>query len=70
MIRVKIDLVPYGIKSLKEELGWIEIWNDNGKYRYHGECTDMSGKLRAIEGTVDHDREDDVFTLLKSVFSD
>jgi len=68
MIRIKIDLIPGGLKAAKKELGIVEIWNDgtgtpeNGNYCY--EITKHSGEKSEGRITNFPRKKEDVYCLL------
>jgi len=71
MLRITIDLVPFGKEELKREIGQITIINDgtgdyklgNYKYTVGDETGTVKGKLKG------HNRLQSVFHLLKSVLN-
>ena len=71
MLRIKVELVPFGNESLTRSIGQVLIANDGtgdlavGNYKYS--ITDASGKIRGkLKG---HDREKSVFSLLKDILN-
>lgn len=71
MLRITIDLVPFGKEDLKREIGKIEIINDGtgdyklGNYKYT--IGDETGTIKSkLKG---HNRLQSVFHLLKSVLN-
>lgn len=71
MLRIKIDLVPYGKEEWTRSIGEMEIINDgsgdhvNGNYIYEiwdGAAT-IKGELK------NHDRTQNVFKLLQAVLN-
>ena len=72
MLRITIELVPYGQEEFKREIGKIIIYNTGtgdhayGNYKY--EVVDDSAD--SIKGTlVGHNRMQSVFKLLQSVLN-
>lgn len=71
MLRITIDLVPFGHKELTRKLGEIEIINDgtgspevgNYIYRLFDADTSIEGELK------EHNRAQSVFKLLKAVLN-
>lgn len=53
MIRVNIELLPYGIEEAKESIGWIELRGKKNTYEYTGEFTDENGALHDVRGKVE-----------------
>lgn len=71
MLRIKIELVPYGDESLTREIGQVVIINDGtGDYRvgnYEYELSDRDVKIKGkLKG---HNRLQSVFRLLKAVLN-
>ena len=71
MLRIKVELVPFGDESRTRSIGQILIANDGtgdsavGNYKYS--ITDASGKIRGkLKG---HAREKSVFSLLKDILN-
>lgn len=70
MIRVTVELVPYGHEAEARKIGEMVISNKanvgNGLYRYDAAyCTDMT-ELQAINSVV-HEREDGIWHLIRRV---
>jgi hypothetical protein len=71
MLRISIDLVPYGKKEFKREISSITIFNDgtgdalvgNYKYKLTDDTGSITGKLKG------HERDKSVFHLLKDVLN-
>jgi hypothetical protein len=71
MLRITIELVPYGKEEYKRTIGSIEIGNDGtGDYRvgnYKYSISDETGKIKGkLEG---HNRLKSVFHLLRDILN-
>jgi hypothetical protein len=73
MLRVTIDLIPFGKEEDKKELSKITIENvgksplDNySKYKYNG-YIDNFGTIRNIFGNIVHNRRDNALILLYEI---
>lgn len=75
MLRITIDLIPFGKEENKQTISKIEIANTcqvtdkrNYVYRYDGEYREMNtGVFNQISGLVEHDRNKSVLSLLKTI---
>ena len=79
MIRVKIELEPYGMTIGGKQLAEIRIWNSTGKgftgshnYEYEiYEPTPLTGEPVMKRGSIrKYDRQQPVIELLKTVLTD
>lgn len=76
MIRVTIDLIPFGDEHKKEQIGQIEIgnigrWSDDmHKYSYNGWYLLHGNKRNVVGDDILHCRAFPVLTLLSAVLSD
>lgn len=71
MLRIKVELVPFGNEELAREIGQVKIVNDgtgnyqlgNYKYELSDETTKIKGELK------EHNRLQSVFKLLQAVLN-
>lgn len=71
MLRIKIELVPYGNESLTREIGQMIIINDGtGDYHVGNYKYELSDKDVKIKGKLKgHNRLQSVFKLLQAVLN-
>jgi len=71
MLRIKIELVPYGNEKWTRELGTINIANDGtGNVRYGNYDYELRDKDVAIKGKLEgHNRLQSAFKLLQAVLN-
>ena len=81
MIKVTVELVPYGVEKDKSTLAELSIdnrgrlydedgaWNGECLYGYSG-IVKNNGEKETFDGDVLHNREDDVLKLLYKVLID
>lgn len=75
MIRVTVDLIPFGEEKDKKEISVLEIGNEGivskltneTKYSYNGFWFDTENKKHKFYGSVYHDRRNVVWFLIYKV---
>lgn len=73
MLEVKIDLVPWGDRTLTKQIGYAKIWNDatgtveTGNYGF--EVRDEGGDIVTRGEYKGHKRTDSVFHLLRDILN-
>ena len=80
MLRVSVDLIPFGKESDKKEIAKIEIFNTGkrnrvgeSEYRYNGYVQDESAdgeheSTHKFSGRVEHWRPNSVLILIYKIF--
>lgn len=67
MIKIKIEMHPYGIEELKKEIGKIDIWNDRSGNLEFGNYKVKFGDSKKNIEISNHERKKSVYSLLKKV---